>query len=71
MAEHFTEDFTLDQLASQVGLSKFHFLRLFKTAAGVSPSHYPINLRMDAARRLLRETARTFRQTLFRESAQK
>ena len=59
MAEHFTEEFTLDQLTSQVGLSKFHFLRLFKTAAGVSPSHYHINLRMDAARRLLRETKKS------------
>ena len=30
MAEHMTEEFSLDQLAAQAGLSKFHFLRLFK-----------------------------------------
>ena len=33
--------------------------RLFKCAIGVSPSRYQINLRMDAARRLLRETKKS------------
>jgi AraC family transcriptional regulator len=56
MAEHVAEEFSLDRLAAQVGLSKFHFDRLFKTAMGVSPSRYHINLRMDAAKRLLRES---------------
>ena len=50
------EDFNFDQLASQAGLSKFHFHRLFKSAVGMSPSHYHISMRMDGARRLLRET---------------
>jgi AraC family transcriptional regulator len=56
MAERAAEDFNLEQLAAQAGLSKFHFHRLFKTAIGVTPSRYHVNLRMDAARRLLRET---------------
>jgi len=56
MAENVAEDFDLAQLAAQVGLSKFHFHRLFKSAVGVSPSRYHINLRMDEAKRLLRET---------------
>lgn len=56
MAENLTEEFNLDQLASRAGLSKFHFNRLFKTATGVSPSSYHINLRMNAARQLLRES---------------
>ncbi|HTS17817.1 MAG TPA: helix-turn-helix domain-containing protein [Verrucomicrobiae bacterium] len=59
MAEHVAEEFNLDQLAAQVGLSKFHFDRLFKSAIGVSPSRYYINLRLDAARRLLRETKKS------------
>jgi AraC family transcriptional regulator len=59
MAEHVAEEFNLDQLAAQVGLSKFHFDRLFKAAVGVSPSRYHINLRLDAARRLLRETKKS------------
>ena len=56
IAEHFAEDFTLDRLAAQAGLSKFHFQRLFKRATGVSPSQYHINIRLNEARRLLRET---------------
>ena len=56
MAEHLAEEFSLEQLAAQAGLSRFHFQRLFKSATGVSPSRYHINLRMNEARRLLRET---------------
>ncbi|MET0650830.1 MAG: AraC family transcriptional regulator [Pyrinomonadaceae bacterium] len=56
IAEHIAEDFDLAQLAAQAGSSKFHFQRLFKAALGVSPSRYQINLRMNEARRLLRET---------------
>jgi AraC family transcriptional regulator len=59
MAEHIAEDFNLDQLAAQARLSKFHFHRLFKRAVGVSPSRYHINLRMDEAKRLLRETKKS------------
>jgi len=59
MAEHFAEQFDLAHLAAQAGLSKFHFHRLFKRATGVSPSCYHMNLRMDAARRLLRETKKS------------
>ena len=59
MAEHMAEDFNLDQLAVQAGVSKFYFTRLFKNAMGVSPSRYLLKLRMDEARRLLRETKRS------------
>lgn len=59
MAEHVTEEFNLARLAAQAGLSKFHFQRLFKSATGISPSHYHINLRMNEARRLLRETKKS------------
>ncbi|HEU5066564.1 MAG TPA: AraC family transcriptional regulator [Sphingomicrobium sp.] len=59
MAEHLTEEFNLARLADQVGMSEFHFNRLFKRATGVPPSQYQIRLRMDAARRLLRETRRS------------
>jgi AraC family transcriptional regulator len=56
MAGHAAEEFSLDQLAARAGLSKFHFQRLFKAAVGVSPSRYHTDLRMNEARRLLRET---------------
>jgi AraC family transcriptional regulator len=59
MAQHIAEDLKLGQLAARVGLSKFHFDRLFKRAIGLSPSRYQIDLRMNEARRLLRETRKS------------
>jgi AraC family transcriptional regulator len=59
MSEHIAEEFSLERLAAQAGLSKFYFNRLFKSAMGVSPSRYQMTLRMDEARRLLRETKDT------------
>jgi AraC family transcriptional regulator len=59
MAEHIAEEFSLARLAAQAGMSAFHFNRLFKRATGVPPSRYQIKLRMDAARRLLRETKKS------------
>ena len=59
MAENIAEEFNLDRLAAQVGLSKFYFNRLFKNATGVSPSRHHINLRVDEAKRLLRETKKS------------
>ena len=56
MAENLADECNLDGLAARAKLSKFHFLRLFKRAMGVSPARHLIRLRMDAARRLLRET---------------
>jgi len=59
MAEHLAEEFHLDRVAALAGLSKFHFNRLFKAATGVSPSRYHINLRLDEAKRQLRETKKS------------
>jgi AraC family transcriptional regulator len=59
MAQNVAEEFNLDRLAAQAGLSKFYFNRLFKSAMGVSPSRYLITLRIDEAKRLLRETKRS------------
>jgi AraC family transcriptional regulator len=59
MAEHLADEFNLDRLAARAGLSKFHFNRLFKSATGVTPSCYHITLRIDLARRLLRETKKS------------
>lgn len=59
MAEHLADEFSLPRLAAQAGMSEFHFNRLFKRATGVPPSQYQIKLRLDAARRLLRETRKS------------
>jgi AraC family transcriptional regulator len=59
MAEHVAEEFNLAQLAAQAGVSKFHFDRLFKNAMGVPPLRHHMTLRMDEARRRLRETKKS------------
>jgi AraC family transcriptional regulator len=59
MRQNLAEEFSLPRLAEHAGISEFHFNRLFKRATGVPPSHYLIKLRLDAARRLLRESEKS------------
>lgn len=50
-------DVYLDELAAIAGLSKYHFLRSFKSALGMPPHQYQLLLRLsDARRRLARST---------------
>jgi AraC family transcriptional regulator len=53
---HLAEEFDLERLAKQAGLSKFHFHRLFTQATGMSPAKFQLTARMNEARRRLRET---------------
>ncbi len=48
---------SLDDIASQVGLSPFHFQRLFKRWAGLSPKRFQQYLTVDHAKTLLAESA--------------
>jgi len=47
------EEITLDHLARQAGLSKFHFLRSFKRATGLTPHAFLIRVRVELARKAL------------------
>lgn len=58
MAERLDQEFDLARLARTAGLSEFHFSRAFKQSTGYAPSRYFIRLRIEQARRLLRETGR-------------
>lgn len=49
----------LDSLAQAACLSKYHFLRLFKSAYGCTPHQFQLRLRMEKARRLLARTPMT------------
>lgn len=53
---HLNTDLSLEDLAQQVGISAFHFARLFKQSTGESPNQYVTRQRIEAAQRLLRET---------------
>jgi AraC family transcriptional regulator of adaptative response/methylated-DNA-[protein]-cysteine methyltransferase len=43
----------LDEIAAQVGLSRFHFQRLFKRYAGVTPKQFLAALTLESAKPLL------------------
>ncbi|PLY07070.1 MAG: AraC family transcriptional regulator [Arcobacter sp.] len=46
-------NFTLDSLATNVNLSKYHFLRLFKKEFGLTPHAFIVNERLNRANRLI------------------
>ena len=48
-------NFTLDSLASNVNLSKYHFLRLFKKEFGLTPHAFIINERLNRANKLIQD----------------
>ena len=53
MSCHFAEPLTLERLAAEACISKFHFVRLFRERVGQSPHRYLAELRLDAAQRML------------------
>jgi AraC family transcriptional regulator len=48
-----SSDITISELAAVAGLSKFHFVRAFKDAVGLSPYQYVLSERVHRARGLL------------------
>lgn len=61
-AKHFIDGYfgnkiTLDDLAGEAFLSKFHFIRLFKSYYGRTPYQYLTSVRIENAKRLLKSDA--------------
>jgi AraC-like DNA-binding protein len=56
MELHFANKIYLDTLAEMAFMSTRNFQRIFKKAVGSSPSNYLMQIRLQLARRLLRET---------------
>ena len=48
------ESLSVQQLADAVGVSRFHFSRLFRQAIGKSPYQYLLEVRLDSAHTYLR-----------------
>jgi transcriptional regulator GlxA family with amidase domain len=59
MVTHLEAEFSLIRLAREADMSEFHFSRAFKRTTGLTPCQYFIDLRLEKARRLLRETNRS------------
>ncbi|MGP1373755.1 MAG: helix-turn-helix domain-containing protein [Almyronema sp.] len=53
---YLTQDIKLADLAKLIGLSPFHFSRLFKQSLGISPYQYLIQQRVERAKRLLKHS---------------
>ena len=46
---------SLEEVAAAVGLSRYHFLRIFKQETGLPPHLYRVQRRIDAAQQLLKK----------------
>ncbi len=55
MESHLSEKTTISELAGLVDLTRFHFIRSFKQAAGIPPHQFMIRLRVDRAKEMLAE----------------
>jgi AraC family transcriptional regulator len=55
IVDHLHEDVSLLSLAGTVGMSPFHFAKLFKRATGRSPHRYLLERRVEKAKELLEE----------------
>lgn len=63
--QHFKEDIKLCEVASIANLSVSSFCRFFKSLTGQTFTHFVINMRIQEACRLLRETTMTIKQVCF------
>lgn len=59
MENRFSESLTIEQIATQVGLSEFYFSRLFRRCTTMSPHAYLVTLRITMARQLLAATQKS------------
>lgn len=57
MMTNFAKPITIEEMANEACVSKFHFSRLFRERLDQSPHRYLMELRLDAARRSLLTTA--------------
>jgi AraC family transcriptional regulator len=56
VGENLSESLSLSDLASVVGLSRFHFARRFRVAVGTSPHDFVMKQRVERARTMLERT---------------
>lgn len=63
--QHFTEDVTLNDIASYVNLSPQHFSKIFKEATGFGYVEWVNNLRITKARELINNTDKPIKEICF------
>ncbi|MEO5979242.1 MAG: AraC family transcriptional regulator [Chryseolinea sp.] len=52
---HYAESINLNSIADEAYFSKYHFIRLFKSIYGKTPHHYLTQVRINAAKQLLKK----------------
>lgn len=57
--EHYAEPLSLDEISSQAGFSSSYFSMLFRKETGITFSDYLANIRMEEAKKQLRQTRMT------------
>jgi AraC family transcriptional regulator len=57
MAEHYSEPLSLSRMAREIGMSLYHFARVFGELEGEPPHHYLVRVRLRHAATRLREGA--------------
>ncbi|WP_027252498.1 AraC family transcriptional regulator [Photobacterium halotolerans] len=50
---HLNQNISIDDIASAATMSKYHFIRLFRSQFGITPHQYVINCRINNARKAL------------------
>ncbi len=63
--QHFTEPITVKELAGQMAVSPYHYIRLFRRQYGITPHQYLLSMRLDCARFLLRSGEKTVKEIAF------
>jgi len=62
MTEHLDQPLSVDTLADRLAMSARNFARVFAQEFGTTPGHYLLQLRVEAARRLLEQTDKSLMQ---------
>lgn len=57
LVENFKQQPTLDELAQYIGVSPFHFQRIFTEWAGISPKKFLEHLTIEALKQELQDTS--------------
>ncbi|WP_308314761.1 AraC family transcriptional regulator [Bacillus sp. V3-13] len=64
MQKHLDQDITTVELATHVGYSTYHFIRIFKEITGVTPRHYLSALRIESGKQILLDSSASNLKTL-------
>jgi AraC family transcriptional regulator len=62
MHDHIDRHITLDELSNIAGVSRFHFIRLFRAGTGLTPMKFLEGCRIELARKLIRGGDRSMRE---------